>query len=81
MFYLTQLLFYLTPVAAVVFCIVSICRYVSAVRQNKAEPGSVPAEKLDKLKDLLIIFSVFAGIFLLVAVGLIVLLFGAIAYM
>ncbi|MBQ8232760.1 MAG: hypothetical protein IJZ34_12660 [Lachnospiraceae bacterium] len=81
MLYYIQYIFYGLPIIALLFFIISLCRYISAKRKNKAMPNSYSTEEIKKRKLLLIVSSVIAGVFIMVVVSLIVLLFMAAAYM
>lgn len=81
MVYLVQLLFYGIPVAALVFFIVSLCRFVSAKRSLKENPESIAPEDMQRRKLLLQVSSVIAGVFVAVIGGIAALLFTAVAFM
>ncbi len=68
-------LFFGLPLAAVIFFVVSLVRYVRAKRS-----GADPQER-KKRRILLIVSSIIAGVLLAVVVGFIVLLMMAIAFM
>lgn len=76
-----DLLFFGMPVILIVFFGVSVYRYVSAVKQNKEAPGTFSPEEIKKLRTLLIVFSVAAGVLVAVVIGFVWLLFMALAYM
>lgn len=78
---LTQLFFYGIPLAAIVFFVVSVYRYVKAKRANKRQPGTFSEEEVNSRKLCMIVSSVIMGILVLIVVGLAVLLFMAVAYM
>ena len=81
MFYYAQYIFYGLPVLALVFFVISLWRFISAKRKNKIQPGSFPVEEIKRRKRLLVISSVIAGFFVVVIVGLIALLYTAVAFM
>ena len=75
------LLLYGLPVAALLFFVVTLVLYITARRQNKRAPGSVPAETLRLRRLMLIVSAVIAGLFAVVIVAFAVLLFTAVAFM
>ncbi|MCD8357111.1 MAG: hypothetical protein LUE11_11170 [Clostridia bacterium] len=75
------IIFYGIPIAALLFFIISLYRYLYAKGKNKTEPNSFSAEEMEKRKSSLKLSSVIAGVLALVIIGLAVLLFMAIAYM
>lgn len=79
MFFLT--LIYLIPFVAIVFFIASICFYVAARKQYKAEPNELNAHKKQTTKTLLIVSSIIMGVLLVVVIGFMALMFSAVAYM
>lgn len=81
MVYLMQYLYYLLPIAAIVFFIISLVRYISARNSYRYKTGSISKEELKKRKLLLIISSVIMAVLVAVVVGFIFLLVMAIAYM
>ena len=81
MLLMQELLFFLIPLAAVVFFVVSLCQFLTARSRNKKAPGSVPPDKLTLYRVLLIISSVIAGGMLAVVIGFIALLYMAVAFM
>ena len=60
---------------------VSLYRYLSAKKKNKLSPGTLSAEDMAKRKTALIVWGIIAGILVAMVVGIIVLLFTAIAFM
>ena len=74
-------LFFAIPTLAVIAFGVSLYRYLSAKKKNKLFPGTVSAEEMSKRKKALIVFAVIAGILTAVVIGIIVLLFTAVAFM
>ena len=81
MFYLLQALYYLIPAAAILFFIISLIVYLSAVRKNKRTPGIYTAGQMKVRLICLIVSSVIAGILAFVVLGFMVLLFMAVAFM
>ena len=74
-------LFFSIPTAALIAFVVSLCRYFSAMKKNKLFPGTYAADELKKRKTALIVWGIIAGILVAMVVGIIVLLFTAIAFM
>lgn len=74
-------LFFAIPTISVVAFGVSLYRYLSAKKKNKLSPGTLSAEDMAKRKTALIVFAVIAGILVAMVVGIIILLFTAIAFM
>lgn len=74
-------LFFAIPTIAIISFGISLYRYLAAKKKNKLLPGSFSSEELAKRKTALIIFSVIAGILTAVVIGIIVLLFTAVAFM
>ncbi len=79
--FIYSILFMLIPIIAIAFLIVSICRYVSAVRKNKEKPDTFSAAEIKKRKTLLIISIIIMSVFAAVVIGLILLSFMAVAFM
>lgn len=74
-------LIYLIPLAAIAFFIVSLCNYVWVKKDYKAEPNESNQQKKNTAKTLLIVSSVIMGVFLVVIVAFIALMYTAVAYM
>ena len=74
-------LFFAIPTAALIAFVVSLCRYFSAKKKNILSPGTYAADELKKRKTALIVWGIIAGILVAMVVGIIVLLFTAIAFM
>ena len=74
-------LFFAIPTISFVAFGVSLYRYLSAKKKNKLSPGTLSAEDMTKRKTSLIVFAIIAGILVAMVVGIIVLLFTAIAFM
>ncbi len=79
--FLYYALFFALPVAVPVFLIVSICMYVYAKRANKKQPGTFSPEQLRTRRIVMIIAAAVSGVLLAVAIGFVILMFLAIAYM
>lgn len=78
---LLSTLLYLIPLVAIVFFIVSLCNYVAAKKAYKAEPNELNAHKKQTTKTLLIVSSIIMGVLLAVIIGLVALMYMAVAYM
>lgn len=76
-----NILFLGIPLALIVLFVVSLCRYKSAVKQNKKVPGTFSDEEIKKRRTILAVFSVIAGIIAVIVIGLIALMFMAVAFM
>ena len=74
-------LFFAIPTISVVAFGVSLYRYLSAKKKNKLSPGTYVANELKKRKTALIVWGLIAGILVAMVIGIIVLLFTAIAFM
>ena len=75
-------LFYLgTPVAVLVLFVISLCRYLSAKKRNKAEPGRVSDTDLKKRRIMLIVSAALLGVLVAIVIALAALLSMAVAYM
>ena len=81
MLYLMQMLYYLIPVAAIVFFVVSLWLYLAARKRNKQQPGAVRAGRLKWLKWQLIVASAVVGVLVAVLIVFVFLLFMAVAFM
>lgn len=73
--------FFIIPIAAVVFFVISLCLYCSALSKNKKVPGTFQPSAIRSRLILLIVSSVIMGVLLLVVIGFIVLLYMSISYM
>ena len=78
---LTYIIFYGSPIAAIVFFGISLYRYISAKKKNQLSPGTFSDSEIEDRRHLLIVSSVVAGIIALLAVGFIGLTFLVLAYM
>jgi len=73
--------FFLIPVIAVICFVVSLISFCIARKRNKEVPGSYSDSQIKTRKIFLIISSVIAGILLAIVIGIIVLLYTAVAFM
>lgn len=78
---LNSILLYGLPVVVVVFYVVCLVRFMSAKRKNRLVPDTFSADEMKKRKIMLIVASVLAGALVLFVLGLIALMFMAVAYM
>lgn len=78
---LGELVLYGLPVAIVIFFIVSLVRFMAAKSKNRKAEGTFSAEEMKKRKVTLIVASILAAALLLFIIGLIALMFLAVAYM
>lgn len=78
---LTSVFFFGVPCSLLLFFGISLYVFLSAIRKNRAVPGSVPESELKKMKKLLTISSVLCGLLLAVVIGFIVIISTSIAYM
>ncbi len=74
-------LFFTIPVVLLTFWGISIYRYVSAKKRNSKDPETFSPSEMKTRKIVLIIASILAGVFIVIVIGFIVLLFSAIAFM
>lgn len=78
---LYDILFFGIPAVVFVWFVISLIRFVSAKSKNKKMPGTYSDNEVKKRKIMLIILSVIIGVFAVVVIGFIALLFMAVAYM
>lgn len=78
---LYDILFFAIPLAILGFFAVSLIRYLSARKQERELPGSIPPQDMKTRKVLLIISAVIAGALVAMVIGLIALLYMAVAFM
>ena len=76
-----DILFFAIPIILIAMFVTSLCLYISAKRKNKAVPGTFPDNVVRKRRIMFIASSVISGVFTLIVVGFIALLFMAVAYM
>ncbi len=76
-----DILFFAIPVVLLTFLGISIYRYVSAKKKNAKDPETFSPSEMKTRKIVLIIASVLAGVFLVIVIGFIALLFMAVAFM
>ncbi len=78
---LYDIIFFAIPVILIALFGISLYRYISAKKQNKAVPGTFSDSEIIKRKTMLIVLSVIAGILAIIVVGFMALLFMAVAFM
>lgn len=76
-----DVLFFEIPTALLVLFGISLYRYLFAKKQNKKVPGTVSEEEMKSRKTMLIVLSVMVGVFIVIVVGFMALLFMAVAFM
>lgn len=76
-----DVLFFGIPTALLVLFGISLYRYLFAKKQNKKVPGTVSEEEMKSRKTMLIVLSVMVGVFIVIVVGFMALLFMAVAFM
>ncbi len=81
MYSLVMLAFLTIPVASFIFFICSLVSFGIAKSANKRSPGSYSEEELKGRKTSLIVSSVIFGIFFVVILSFIALLYSAVAFM
>lgn len=74
-------LIYLIPLAAIAFFIVSLCSFIGAKKQYKAEPNDANKQKKNATKTQLIVSSIIMGVLVTIVIAFIALMFTAVAYM
>ncbi len=79
--YIIGFLFFAIPIALLVFLGVSIYRYASAKKANKKMPETFSQREISNRKTALIIASVLTGALVVMTVGLVVLVYLAVAFM
>ena len=78
---LYDLFFFAIPIILIALFGISLYRYISARKQNKVAPGTFSDAEIKNRKELLIAFSVIAGVLAAIVIGIIVLMFMAVAFM
>ena len=79
--YLISILYYLIPLAALLFFIISLSLYLEAKQKNKIVPGTYTSEQMKSRKICLIVSSVIAGVMAVVVIAFIGLMMMAVAFM
>ena len=79
--YFNQLVFYSFPVFVLGFFCTCLVRYLSAVNKNKKNPETFSVEEIKRRKHLFRTASIIALVCVAAIIGLIILTYGAIAYM
>ena len=78
---LIDIFFFAIPIILITLLSVSIYRYASAKKQNKAIPGTFPDSEIKKRKIVLIVLSVITGVLVGIVVGFMVLISIALSFM
>ncbi len=78
---LSLILFFGTPIAAIVCAVFFHGKHRLAQEVNNETPGTYSEEQIKKLKTAMIVSSVIAGVLSVVVIGIVVLLFMSVAYM
>ena len=81
MFYLSQFLIYALPIAVLAMFIVSLVRYVRAIRANRRAPDTYGRSQMTARLVWLIVTGVILSAMLLMIVGFMLLLLMAVAFM
>jgi len=79
MFY--YILFYAIPAGVLAFFIISLARYLTAKHKNKQVPNSYSPEDIRRRLIMLIVSSIMLGVLVAVIIGIIALMFMAVAFM
>lgn len=79
--FIYDVLFFAVPAIWLILFGISLYRYISAKKQNKQMPGTFSPAEIKKRKVFLIVMSVVAGMILAMVIGLIAMLFMAVAFM
>lgn len=78
---LAAFIFFVIPIAAVIFFAGSLISFIVAKSRNKRDPGSYNDEEMKSIRNLLIISSTIFGFFATVMIVLIAILYTAVAFM
>ncbi len=78
---LPTVLFYAIPLLLAAFFLVSLIRYAVAKSRNKRAPGSYSEEQIGRRKSLFWVSAFLFGCLLIAVIGVMVLLFFAVAFM
>lgn len=78
---LYDILFFGIPVILIALFGVSLYRYLSAKKQNRATPGLYSEKEINRRKIVMIALAVVAGVIAVVVAGFLALLFMALAFM
>lgn len=78
---LPTVLFYAIPLLLAVLFLVSLIRYTVAKSRNKRVPGSYSEEQLTRRKNLFLVSAFLFGTLLVAVIGVMALLFFAVAFM
>jgi len=78
---LLSVLFFALPVASVVFFLVSLVAYLRARSANRRQSGTYSAAQLKTRLVLLVVSAIVAGVLVACVVGIVALLYMAVAFM
>ena len=78
---LAAFIFFVIPIATVIFFAGSLISFIVAKSRNKRDPGSYNDEEMKSIRNLLIISSTIFGFFATVMIVLIAILYTAVAFM
>ena len=76
-----SILIFALPVAITISFIVSLVRYIKAMKTNKQNPNAIPLYEVKNRLTILIIFSVLMGLLVAIVIGFVILINLAIAFM
>ncbi len=79
--WMIDILFFVLPMILIVSLGISIYQYVSAKKKNAKEPDTFSFSEIKTRKIVMIILSILTGLFLTVVIGIIALMFLAVAFM
>ncbi len=78
---IVDIMFFAIPILLLGFLGISIYRYALARKKNKTAPGAFSTVEINRRKIVLIIAAILTGTLLAVVVGVITLIFLAVAFM
>lgn len=81
MFYLSQFLIYALPIAALVLFVISLVRYICAIRANHRAPDTYSKSQMTARLVWLIVTGVIMSAMMLMIAGFMLLLLMAVAFM
>ncbi len=79
--FLFGFIFYVLPITLIALFGVSLYRYIYAKKKNKIAPCTFSGGEIKERKISLIIFSILAGVFIAIFIGLIALMLTSISFM
>lgn len=75
------LIFFIIPATVLSIFAITLYRFKSAQKKNKACPGSFSEGEIKKRKIMLIVSSVITGVFVAMMIGICAIMYMAVAYM